>query len=217
MGAVISTMDSSIIVADFTNRLWRGIKAFSGKPAVPIAAPLAPALEVPTRDDAADIREFVRPLTGKRGAKLGIKHARLETGEGERKTVVEYVFDENELNRAAINIDDALASPISMLALEPAPTHKPFNEVMLFFQQASRAPGKEQGRTADKGVVPDVWPNPLPVYFRKSFQDLKERMIRGEVNPLTNAFVVDVQVQYVEGEPKGYIVTEVHQVTPMDP
>jgi len=88
---------------------------------------------------------------------------------------------------------------------------------MLFFEQASRKPGKEAGRTGDRGVVPDVSDKPLPVYFRKSFQNLKERMVKGEVNPLTNAFVVDVHVQTVEGEPKGYIVTEVHDVVPMEP
>jgi len=39
-------------------------------------------------------------------------------------------------------------------------------------------------------------------------------MVRGEENPLTSAFVVDVSVQYVGDEPKGYIVTEVHDILP---
>ena len=37
-----------------------------------------------------------------------------------------------------------------------------------------------------------------------------------EVNPLTSTFVVDVHVQYVEGEPKGYIVADIHQAIPGD-
>lgn len=88
---------------------------------------------------------------------------------------------------------------------------------MLFFEQASRKPGKETGRTGDRGVISDISDKALPVYFRKSFQDLKDQMVRGDVNPLTNAFVVDVHVQWVDGEPKGYIVTEVHEVVPLDP
>lgn len=211
MGA-IAAMDGTVIVADFTNRIWRGIKAFSTPPTE------APRLEAPSDEDARDLREFVKPLLGKKGAELGIKHARYRKTDGAKETVVEFDFDEAELNRAAINIDQALANPYQPMILDQVvtPTHGVLEEVMLFFQQASRGPGKEQGRTADRGVVPDVSSTPLPVYFRKSFQDLKERMVRGEVNPLSHAFVVDVHVQYVDGEPKAYIVTDVHQVLPTD-
>jgi hypothetical protein len=146
-------------------------------------------IEAPSNEDAADLREFVRPLTGKRGAELGIKHARLEKQDGERKILVEYKFDETELNRAAINIDEALASPDRLSIAAPfeqdAKRDSYLKEVMLFFQQATRGPGKDKGRTGDKGIIPSVSPEPLPVYFRKSFQDLKERMVRGELNPLT--------------------------------
>ena len=39
-------------------------------------------------------------------------------------------------------------------------------------------------------------------------------MVRGDINPLNNTSVVDVHVQFVDGEPKGYIVTDVHKVIP---
>ena len=52
-------------------------------------------------------------------------------------------------------------------------------EIMLFFHQASRGPGEEEGRTSDKGVVPEVTEKPLPVYFREGIQDLKDRMVTG--------------------------------------
>src|SRR5688572_3760433 len=66
MGAIVRTMDTIVIVADFTNRLWRGIKAFSAGPHD------VPRLEAPPIDDARDIREFAKPLLGKKGASLGI-------------------------------------------------------------------------------------------------------------------------------------------------
>ena len=37
-----------------------------------------------------------------------------------------------------------------------------------------------------------------------------------DVNPLTSTFVVDVHVQYVDGQPKGYLVTEIHDAIPED-
>lgn len=216
LGTAILAMDSSLIVTDFTNRLTKGIKAFAD----PGSAALPGAL--PSRDDAADIREFVRPLAGKKGASLGIKHARFIREDGERRTIAEYIFDEAEINRATINIDGILAQPDPALAFEDVPLLEAertntLREVMLFFEQASRKPGREKGRTGDRGIIPDVSDRALPVYFRKSFQDLKDKMIRGETNPLTDiAFVVDVHVQRLGSEPRGYIVTEVHQAIPLD-
>lgn len=206
MGA-ITMMDGSIVVADFTNRMWRAIKAFSAPGELPQPDPIS-------KEDASDIREFTKPLLGKTGAALGIKHARYEKRDGEKHTLVEYDFDEAELNRAAINIEKALAlpAPTAPPALERETTRR---EVMLFLDQANRGPGKEKGRTGDKGVIPEISDKVLPVYFRKSFQSLKDQMTK-EVNPLTSTFVVDVHVQYLKDEPdpKGYIVIEVHDAIP---
>ncbi|CAG1015839.1 hypothetical protein RHIZO_05169 [Rhizobiaceae bacterium] len=206
MGHVVSTMDTSIIVADFTNRMWRGIKAFSSGPHD------TPKLEAPSTDDARDIREFVKPLLGKKGAELGITHAKYEKTDGEKRTVVEYSFDEAELNRAAINIDAALNEPLALPSPNAATT-KTLYEVMLFMDQANRGPGKEKGRTGDKGVIPEVSDKALPVWFRKGYQDLKEHMTK-DVNPMTSTFVVDAFVQLVNDEPRGYIVFNVHQAIP---
>jgi len=166
----IAVMDGGIIVADFTNRLWRGIKAFSAGPQE------IPRVELPSADDARDIKEFAKPLLGHNGASLGIKHAKYEKDDGEKRIVVEYNFDESELNRAAINIDKSLqlSSPADLEADEPRQQMR--REVMLFLDQANRGPGKEKGRTGDKGVIPDISDKALPVYFRKSFQSLKDQM-----------------------------------------
>ncbi|RUU85599.1 hypothetical protein EOB59_31580 [Mesorhizobium sp. M7A.F.Ca.MR.176.00.0.0] len=209
LGQAVQPIDAVVIVADFTNRIWRGIKAFSGSPSDPVR------LEPPSEDDARDIREFVKPLLGKKGAELGIKHARYRKTDGEKETVVEYDFDETELNRAAINIDAALSDDAPLLdAPNVTPDHQIKREVMLFMDQANRSPGKEKGRTGDKGVIPSISDKPLPVWFRRSFvTDLKGQMTK-DANPMTSTFVVDVQVQSVAGEPKGYIVIAVHDAIP---
>lgn len=213
MGGLVATMDGGIIVADFTNRIWRAIKAFSDPHSLREPA----KVDRPTPDDAKDVRAFIRPLEGRPGAKLGVKHARMEKRDGEREIVVEYTFDEQELNRAALNIDHSATDPLLLThEAEEGERHKYLSEVMMFFEQASRAPGKEKGRTADKGIIPDMTDKALPVYFRKSFQGLKEQMVKGEINPLTNAFVVDASVQIIGQEPKAYIITNVHETVPLD-
>ncbi len=199
--------DNAIIAADFSDRLWRGVKAFTR-----FREPEKPE-EMPSKDDAADLREFIRPIVGKGGASLGIKHARYEKNDGEKTTVVEYKFDENEINKAAVNIDEVLRLSESS---KPVPKKRSSveTEVMLFLEQANRGPGKEKGRTGDRGIVPDISDKPFPVYFRKSLNDLKEKMTHGEINPLTSSFIVDVHVQYVDDEIRGYIITDVHEVIP---
>lgn len=205
-GLAISAMDSATIVSEFTRRFSAGIRAFSDPNSSKEETP-------PSREDAEDIAAFVKPLAGKKGANLGITHARMEKSDGERSTVVEYKFDEAEISRAAINIDDALEMhPLMVEGQIAGKENRNAEEVMLFFEQASRKPGKEKGRTGDRGIIPEVSDKPLPVYFRKSFQDLKDQMIKSDINPLTCAFVVDAHVQVLEGEPKGYIITNVHNV-----
>lgn len=224
MGALVTTMGGANTIADFARRLSYGLRAFSDPAIVRTSA--TPTKEIISKDDASDIRAFVRPLTGKNGANLSIKHARLVLSEmpnGERRTVVEYSFDEKALNKAAVNIDEALAGrgdAVQLIENADVPTTESgafVHEVMLFFDQASRKPGKERGRTGDKGIIPDISSKPLPVYFRRSFQNLKDQMIRGDTNPLTNnAFIVDVYVHRSEGgDPGAYYVTNVHRVVPL--
>jgi hypothetical protein len=208
MGHAVPFMQQAMVIADFTKRIAKVIRAYSGEG--------DPDVGKPSRDDAQDIREFIRPLTGRRGAGLQISHARYEHRDGKKETVIEYSFEETELNRAALTIDAELATPMLLPPVNKSPAVKPFSEVMLFFQQASRAAGKSEGRTADKAIVPAVSAKPLPVYFQKD-ADLKDQMVRGQTNPLTDTtFVVDVDVQMVDGEPKGYLVTQVHRVIPGD-
>jgi hypothetical protein len=208
LGMAVPYMESALVVSEFTRRLWSAIKVFSGE------APSVTGL--PSEHDAKDIREFVRPITGRKGASLAIAHARYEKKDGKKQTVVEYTFDEAELNRAALAIDsrwteDILGNEQQLTASE----NMLLSEVMMFFQQASRAPGKEVGRTGDKAVVPEVSSKALPVYFRKGIDDLKDKMVREE-NALTNTFIVDVVVNKIDERPRGYVVTNVHRVIPED-
>lgn len=186
LGTIISTMDGGMVISDFTRRLYAGLKAFSDP------SPSSHPDPARTREDAADLQAFVRPLAGKRGAHLNLRHARYERSDQSGRTVVEYDFDETEINRATVNIDSALttlAGAQSLLEMDGdvglLSEGSILTEVMLFFEQASRRPGKEKGRTGDRGIVPDVTSKPLPVYFRRSIQDLKDLMIRGEINPLS--------------------------------
>lgn len=204
----LAIMDGGVIVTDFANKVWRGITYFARDRS-------ETKIEPPSKEDAADLKEFTKPLLGKTGASLGIKQARYEKTDGTKKTVVEYKFDEAELNKAAVNMDKALEAP-GPAAKEEEHDGAIHSEVMLFLEQANRGPGKEKGRTGDRGMVPDISESVVPVYFRKRIQGLKERMLQGEENPFSMVFVVDVHAIKVGGEVKGYTVTEIHDSFPRE-
>jgi hypothetical protein len=63
-------------------------------------------------------------------------------------------------------------------------------------------------------LIPEVTGKPLPLYFPSGMNDLKAQMTRRDLNPLTTAYVVDVHVQYVDGEPQRYFVTALHDAQP---
>jgi hypothetical protein len=107
-GQAFIGMGGAVTVADFTNRLSHALRAFADPQAQIAHHPSA--IPPPSRDDAADLREFIRPLTGKRGAALGIRHARFRASDGGREMIAEFAFDETEINRAAANIERVLSA-----------------------------------------------------------------------------------------------------------
>ncbi|TCM80959.1 hypothetical protein [Rhodovulum steppense] len=89
----LAIMDSGVIVTDFANKVWRGITYFArGRSETKI--------EPPSKEDAADLKEFTKPLLGKTGASLGIKQARYEKTDGTKRTVVEYMFGNRPVDTA---------------------------------------------------------------------------------------------------------------------
>jgi hypothetical protein len=208
-GHVVGVMSAAVTIVDFARMVTDGIKVFSS----PTEAAQLLFGSGPQGDDTKLLREFIKPLAGKAGARLGIRHARFHKADGKRELTVVYEFDEREINRAALAMDRSL----DMEADSPSKGMKPHYEVMLFFDSASRGPGKEAGRTRDFAVVPEVSPKPLPVHFRSGVEgNLKDVMVRGDVNPLTDvAYIVDVHAQLIDDQPRGYIVTQVHRSVPL--
>ena len=199
MAQTLTALDYAMVVADFSERISRVIRAFSNNGEKP---------DVQNRDEARDFGLFLKPLKGRNGAKLGITHASFEKRTGEDYIKAEYKFEDREINLAAVNIEEAL-KPQSQIKEAHPERIRP--EVALVIKRAEDGPGKETGRTGDRGIVDEVSDKALPVYFRKSAQDIKQKMMKGDKNPLTHTFIVDVSVQFDESEnPSGYIVTDVH-------
>jgi hypothetical protein len=208
-GQAMTMAGHSLTVMDLSGRIWAGLRAF-----IDPARRSAEGGALPDKEDTRQLEAFIKPLTGRQGAKLGVRRARFRKADGDRFIEAEFEFDEAEINRAAANMRRVLEDH----AEPDSPAVKAYSEVMLFFESASRGPGKEKGRTRDYAVVPEVSKKPLPVYFRTGIDgSLKDVMVRSDQNPLTDAtFVVDLYAQIVDDEPRGYIVTRLYPFASSD-
>lgn len=207
LGAAVPYMDGAIVVRDFTK--WIGIHVKSLAQMGESAPP--PALQ---KADASDLKEFLKPISGRRGAQLGVTHARFSEKTGDREVVAEYAFEEAAINRAAVNLERHREAIEDKRAEDPPRLHEEF---LMVWHQASREPGKEAGRTGDRAIIEAISDKPLTVYFPKQTNDLKRRMTQDEPYPSRKGYIVDVFVDYVKGAPKLYRVTELHDVIDLEP
>lgn len=212
LGMPISFMDSINTIREFSK--WVGTHLMAAADSA-----IATGAVGLNREEAKDLQAFVRPLTGRRDANLRVTHARFrrkeKSAKAEREIVVEYKFDESEINRAAINLrkvtDDDLREDNS-----PVRT-RTVREVLMAFQQADKSPGKERGRTGDRVVISDVTDKPLPVYFPQEAAAIKRRILEQTENPFAKGYIVDAVVHFVgDDTPKMYSVIELHDIVDLE-
>jgi hypothetical protein len=207
MGHSVSFMASAIEVSDFVKRLRDALNAFAGRDR-PDGVP------TPTADTqvAADIAALVKPLAGRAGSRFDVAHIKYRSRNKERVVEVEASYGPAEIDRIAVNATRAgqsLPSPVEESACEEVQPSL-LRKVVLSLQQTNTGPAKEKGKTGDRGVIQSISDKPLAVYFAKTLEDLKQKMVGRSSNPFRQPFKVDVLVSYEDGEAKSYTVIDVH-------
>lgn len=213
MGQTVSLMASTIEVGDFVKRLRDGLNAFAG-----ITAPeKLPVDGEETGTDvvvASELAAIVKPLAGRPGSHLGVAHVKYRSETAERVVEVEASYGPAEIDRIAVNAGLAANGPPMLAvadALDPSGSQPSLlRKVILSLQQTNTGPAKERGKTGDRGIILSVTDKPLAVYFARTFDDLKKKMVGRTSNPFRQPFKVDVLVGYEAGEPKSYTVIDVH-------
>lgn len=208
LGMPIPYMDGALIVRDFVSWIARHLRS-----AADASLPSVPDI---SKDEAKDLNAFVAPMTGRKGANLGLTHARFhrreKSGNVEREIVAEYNFNETEINRAALNLNRIEGGP-----RDSQTRYKTEREVLMAFQQADKSPGKERGRTGDRVIISAISDKALPVYFPKEASNIKRLILEQTENPFTKGYVVDVHVQFTGDDiPKMYSVIALHEIVDID-
>jgi hypothetical protein len=210
MNQAIPYLSATTALSDFTRKMKKAIDGF-----VEVEKPVAPTDDTPSI--AAELAEVMRPLAGRKDAGFGFAHVKYRSKTGDRVVEVEAQYDGAAIDRAVINAERfASLSSIPTLALPTTEQERNFlRGVQMILHQANRGPAKAKGATGDRGMIDTVCDKPLPVYFAKGVNKLKDRMVRGTKNPLKYVYSVDVWVHREEGAPKAFTVTEVHKTSPL--
>lgn len=207
MGQSVSFMASAIEISDFVKRLRDAMNAFAGLDSTEGVA--TPAVDTQV---AAEIAALVKPLAGRTGSRLDVAHIKYRSRSKERVVEVEASYGPTEIDRIAVNATRAsqtLPTPVGESAPEEAQPSL-LRKVVLSLQQTNTGPARERGKTGDLGVIQSISNKPLAVYFAKTLEDLKMKMVGRSSNPFRQPFKVDVLVSYEDGEPKSYTVIDVH-------
>jgi hypothetical protein len=207
LGQAMVVMGATVTVGDFVRRVRAAINALAGIDPEPIP----PSTE--SGMIATELAQVLKPLAGRQGSRFGVAHVKYRSRTQNRTVELEATYDSTQIDRAAINADRyASLTSSESLAPDVEPSQEPIliKKVTLAFHQANRGPAKMRGHTGDKGTIESVSSKPLPVYFAKTVNDLKTKMVGIAKNPLKVSYVVDVLVTRENGEPKAYTVIEVY-------
>lgn len=196
----LSYMAATNTIKTFAENIILLLKKFSGEDSEAEA----------TSEDVRDLQAFIKPLTGRKAAELGIVHARFEKRERDKEIIAEYRMKAPEINIADVNL--RRASEREALLESHAVHHELKREVLMRLFQASVVQGKEKGRTGDRAIIAAVSERDLPLYFTKQSNDYKKQITEDTEYPFTKGYIVDVDVEYEGDAPKLYRLLHLHKV-----
>lgn len=81
---------------------------------------------------------------------------------------------------------------------------------LFVWDQVKNAPGVEDGRSPDRGIIQEIDGRARQVTFAGT--DIKEAMTRQDFNPFEKSFVVDAKVLISPNGPSAYRITALHDV-----
>lgn len=195
--------DGLVIWTDFYDRIRKTLDYLTGRASRP---------KKYSREDAKDYDAFLSTIAGKKGARLNVRRAKFHQKTGERETLAEFDFKEQDLLSAHMTLARDLTDFDRQENL-PAPRHKTENHVPFIWHRTDREKGKFGGQTSDRGVVVKITDKPLPVYFASEIENFKDKMVKIKRNPFNLVYNVDVAIEYDEKEePKSYTILNIHGI-----
>lgn len=153
-----------------------------------------------------NLNDTVRAIANDSSGKMDI-YARHQDGD----VLQEFAVQRSE----AVTIQQNIAAQRKEIEHQ---SNEPLRPVLMRLHQSSIEDLKVGKRTAEKGVVEriDLAPRTLIYVSDLAGQTIKSAILAHEGNPFQKAFVVDVDVEYVNGRARAYRVLNVYDVIDLE-
>ena len=195
LSAVVNVIEQVEIVVKFVQNYGGALSPYLGGSKSP---------EV-TRSDLKDFMGAVSAIANDPNGHATLRAVAFEDGKKKIKAAIS--FDTSEARQAQRQIEDQQV----MIEAKESADHQ---RVLMVFTQSNIKDATMGKRTGERVKVEEISPRDLPLIYAS---DLAEQRIKHEVreaddNVYKKGFVVDVNVQLVNGKPAAYRITNVHQV-----
>ena len=195
LSAVVNVIEQVEIVVKFVQNYGGALSPYLGGSKSP---------EV-TRSDLKDFMGAVSAIANDPNGHATLRAVAFEDGKKKIKAAIS--FDTSEARQAQRQIEDQQV----MIEANESADHQ---RVLMVFTQSNIKDATMGKRTGERVKVEEISPRDLPLIYAS---DLAEQRIKHEVreaddNVYKKGFVVDVNVQLVNGKPAAYRITNVHQV-----
>jgi len=195
LSAVVNVIEQVEIVVKFVQNYGGALSPYLGGSKSP---------EV-TRSDLKDFMGAVSAIANDPNGHATLRAVAFEDGKKKIKAAIS--FDTSEARQAQRQIEDQQV----MIEAKESADHQ---RVLMVFTQSNIKDATMGKRTGERVRVEEISPRDLPLIYAS---DLAEQRIKHEVreaddNVYKKGFVVDVNVQLVNGKPAAYRIKNVHQV-----
>jgi hypothetical protein len=195
LSAVVNVIEQVEIVVKF-------VQNYGGAPSPYLSGSKSPEV---TRSDLKDFMGAVSAIANDPNGHATLRAVAFEDGKKKIKAAIS--FDTSEARQAQRQIEDQQV----MIEAKESADHQ---RVLMVFTQSNIKDATMGKRTGERVRVEEISPRDLPLIYAS---DLAEQRIKHEVreaddNVYKKGFVVDVNVQLVNGKPAAYRITNVHQV-----
>jgi len=181
-------LGNSNTIVEFSKHIKNTFDYFLGK------SDVKPVLD---KSGFQEINKIIQPVAKDRSSQYNIQTLNI-TGD---------VYVNASINTTEANaIQNVIRDEIKLIEAPQAQSY--FERVVFYWYQAKK---DLDSKTGFSGIIETISPKPLKVYF--SQDNLASDMLaQDDKNPFVMAYVVDVSVENVKGQPFAYKIMNVHEV-----
>lgn len=197
LAPIVGTMEFTNTAVDFVKHL--------GSLMGPLKKP-GGRVEDPTTAQLKNVTDAVQAIVRDSNGALRVE-ARIKTG----RVLQEFIIDKDDATVIEANAIEQRREIESARSVA-------YPRVLMRLHQSSVEDLKVGKKTSEKGIVESIDLTPRPLIYASDLagRRIKDEIFKPDGNPFQKGFVVDLDVETVNGRPKAYRVVDVVEVIDLD-